>query len=84
MDRHLALCVRTEIGHHLAFLADVGQRSHNEMGQVERHRHIVLCLIGGIAKHHALVASSLVIIVLAVHAAVDIGTLLVDGSQDAT
>ena len=84
LHRHLALGIRTQVGHHLTFLADVGQGAHDEMGQIEGDRHQALRLVGGIAKHHALIASSLVLIFLTIHATVDVGTLLVDGSENAT
>ena len=35
LNRHLALGIRTQVGHHLAFLADVSQRTHDEMCQVQ-------------------------------------------------
>ena len=80
---HLAFRVGTEIGHHPSFLPDVCQRAHDEVGQVERHRHIALCLVGSIAKHHSLVACSLLLLVAIVNTSADVTTLLVDGTEDA-
>ena len=81
--RHLALGVGAQIRHLLAFVADVGQRPHDEVGQIEAHGHQVLRLVHRIAEHHALVAGSLCVLVVAVHAAVDVRTLLVNARQDA-
>ena len=53
------------------------------MGQVERQRHVVLGLVGGVAEHHALVAGALLHGVAALHAAVNVGALLMDGAQHA-
>lgn len=84
LHRHLALRVGTEIGHHLALLTDIGQRAHDEMGQIERHGHIVLRLVGGIAEHHSLIAGTLIFGLLTLDAPVDVGTLLMDGREDTT
>ena len=54
------------------------------MGQVERDGHIVLRLIGGITKHHTLVASTLLVLVAVVDTTIDVGTLLMDGTEDTT
>jgi len=83
LDGHLALGVGAQIGHLLALLTDVGQGAHDQVGQVEGDGHIVLRLIGGIAEHHALVACSLLFFIAVIYATVDVGTLLVDGTQDA-
>ena len=53
------------------------------MREIKRERHIVLSFIGGIAKHHTLVASTLVHGVFALHATIDIGTLFVDSREHA-
>ena len=83
LNRHLALGIGAEIGHHLAFLADVGQGAHDEMGQVERGGHVVLSLVGGIAEHHALVAGTLVVLLLSGDATVDVVALLMNGGEHA-
>ena len=83
LNRHLALRVGTEIGHHLAFATDVCQYHQQLVGQVERERHVVFRLVGGIAEHHALVAGPLVHGFLAFHAPVDVCTLFVDGREHA-
>ena len=51
------------------------------MRQIERHRHQVLCLVAGIAEHHALVAGTLFVLIAIVHTTVDIVALLMDGGQ---
>ena len=78
---HLALGVGTQIGHNLSLLSNLGQCTHDEVRQVERHGHQALRLVGGIAEHHTLVAGSLVFVVLAVHTTVDVLALLMDGCQ---
>ena len=82
LHRHLTLGVRTEVSHLLSLLADLGQGTHDEVCQVERHRHITLSLIGGIAEHHTLVTCSLLVLVGTVNTLIDVGTLLMDGCQD--
>ena len=79
MHRHLALGVGAQVGHLPALLAYVGQRAHYEVGQVERHRHVILGLVGGVTEHHALVAGPLLVFVAAAHAPVYVAALLVDG-----
>ena len=54
------------------------------MSQVERNGHQVLRLVGGIAEHHTLVACTLLVLIAIIYTAVDILTLLMDGSQDTT
>ena len=81
---NLALRVWTKISHHLALLADSSQLLHDQLSQVEGNRHVVVCLIGSITEHHALVASTLVLIFLTAHATVDVVTLLMDSSQHTT
>ena len=81
LNGHLTLGIRAQVGHHLAFLADVGQRTHDEVCQVQRHGHQALGLVGGISEHHTLVAGTLLVLVAIVHAAVDVLALLVDGGQ---
>ena len=85
-DSHLALGVGTEVGHLLAFAADVGEDLDDFVGQGEGKGHEGVGLVVGVAEHHALVAGSLghgVGVVLAVHAAVDVAALLVYGAEDA-
>ncbi len=81
LDGHLALAVGAQIGHHLALAAYLRQHLQQSVGEVERERHVVGSLIGGVAKHHALVASALVFKFLAIHAAVDVVALLVQGAE---
>ena len=91
LDGHLALGVGAQIGHDLAFLADVGEGAHEQMGEVERYGHVVFGFVGGITEHHALVAGTLVffrclvgsLMVDAVDTTVDVVALLMDGTEDA-
>ena len=82
--RHLALGVGAEIGHLLTLLADVCQRPHDKVSEIERDGHIVGRLIAGVAEHHSLVAGTLRLLVLAADAPIDILALLVNGSQNTT
>ena len=52
------------------------------MGQVKAHGHKALCLVSGITEHHALVASTLLVLITIIHTTVDVGTLFVNGTQD--
>ena len=79
---HLTFGVGAQIGHHLAFLADLGQGVHDQMCQVEGGRHVVVGLVGGVAKHHALIAGALFFLFLAADALVDVAALLMDGRED--
>ena len=45
--------------------------------------HAVVSLVGCIAEHHALVSGALFFRLLAFHAAVDIGTLCMNGRENA-
>ena len=93
-DSHLALgigaqigshlAVGTHIGHHPTLPADVSQHAQDAVREVERQRHAVFRLVGGIAKHHALVASTLFLWVFALHTAVDVATLLMNGIEHST
>ena len=76
---YLRLRVWTQIGHNLSFLAYLGKSLHEQVGKVERNRYIAVCLVSGIAKHHALVASSLFFFYLTRDTHVDVGTLFVNG-----
>ena len=80
---HLALRVGAQIGHLLAHAADIGQHNQYFVGQGQGEGHIGVGFVVGIAEHHALVACALVHGVFALHAAVDVGALLVDGAEDA-
>ena len=50
------------------------------MCQIQTDRHVVLCLVCGIAEHHTLIACALLVFIAIVHTSVYIGTLLVDGT----
>ena len=84
LDSHLTLGIRTQIGHLLTLLADVGQSAHDEVCQVERDGHKVLRLVGGITEHHTLIAGSLLFLVAVIDTTVDVGALLMDGTEDTT
>jgi hypothetical protein len=43
------------------------------MRNIQSQRHIILCFVGGIAKHHTLVAGALLFLLLPVNTLVDIG-----------
>ena len=82
--RYLALCIGAEIGHHLPLAADARERNHQVVSQGERQRHVVVGLIIGITKHHTLVASTLIFCINTLNTAIDVGTLLVNGTENAT
>ena len=86
LDSNLALGIGTEIGHLLALFTDARKGEDEGVRKVEGEGHVVLGLVGCISEHHALVARSLlagVLRALPVHAAGDVGTLLVEGGEDA-
>ncbi len=80
---HLALGVGAQIGHDLALAADGRELFEQGVAQGECHGYVERGLVGGIAKHHALVAGALLLGGGAVDAAVDVGALLVHGQQHA-
>jgi hypothetical protein len=41
-----------------AVLAAIGERLGEAMGELDRHRHQLVGLVGGVAEHHALVAGT--------------------------
>ena len=82
MDGNLTLGIRSQVGHHFALFADIGQHAHNQVCQVETYGHVTLRLVCGIAEHHTLVTGTLFVLVAVVHTAVDIRTLFVDGTED--
>ena len=80
-DGELALGIGPEIGHQFQLvMADIGQDFQQFVAQVQRQGHKVLRVAAGIAEHHALVAGALLLSVPALHAAVDVRALLVDGA----
>ena len=76
---HLTLGIGAQIGHLFSFATNFRQHLQQAVREVERKGHVVLCLIGGIAEHHTLVAGTLLFAVLTVHATVDVAALLVNG-----
>ncbi len=53
------------------------------MGEVEGQRHVVFGFVAGVSEHHTLVPGTLLCGDVALHTALDVGALLVDGAQDA-
>lgn len=82
-DGDLALGIGTKVGHDFAFLANGGKFTDERVAEVERERHEVVGVIDGVAKHHALVSRTLFHRIGAYHTLVDVGALLVDGTQHA-
>ena len=76
LDRDLTLAVGTQI-RQLAVLAHFGQLAAELVGQRDGSRHQFGGLVGGVAEHHALVASA-----TSIHALRDVARLLVDGRDD--
>jgi hypothetical protein len=58
LNRHLRLAVRTQVGQHAA-LAHLGQPARETMGQCDRQRHQLRCVVDRIAEHQALIARAL-------------------------
>src|SRR5579875_575010 len=91
LDCHLGLAVRAQVFED-ALLARLGQATGDAVGHGDWHRHELGRLVAGEAEHHPLVACSYLIDGVAgslrsllegpVHAAGDVGRLLVDGQQD--
>ena len=84
LNGHLAFAVGAQVGHHLPFAAYVGQLDQDFVRQIKWQRHVVVRLIGRIAKHHTLVTSTLVFRIGTLYPLVDIGRLLVDGRENTT
>ena len=57
LHRDLALSIRSEILQS-SILANLRQLQAQLVGKVDRERHIVIRLIGGVSEHHSLVAGS--------------------------
>ena len=79
---YLTLGIRAQIGHLLSFLANLSKSTHNKMGKIQGYRHQVLCFICSVTKHHSLIASSLILVILTIHTTIDVIALLVNGCQD--
>ena len=87
LDGDLALAVGAQ-ERQRPVAADRGQSPRDAVGEQDRHRHEGVRLVGGIAEHHPLVAGAELVGLLAlarlegvVHAARDVGRLLLDGGQ---
>ena len=81
LHRHLALGIGTEVAHLLALAAYLAELDEDDVRQRDGQRHQLVGLAAGVAEHHALVASALVLLLLAADALINIGTLLVDGAE---
>ena len=79
---HLALGVGAQI-RNLVALAQRCQLAQQGVGKVERERHVIRCLVARVAKHHALVASALSLLTVAVHTAVNVVALLMQRREHA-
>ena len=89
-DSHLAFGIGTKICdefaftiicHLLSFATDVGEFLDKHMGKVERERHQGLGFVDGVAEHHALVASTLMLSHLAVDTLSNVSALLMNGRE---
>ena len=82
LNGELALGIRPKVRHELELVvADIGQDLKDLVAQIQRQGHVVLRVPACVAEHHALVSGALVLPVLALHAAVDVRALLMDGAQ---
>ena len=77
----LALGIGTQVGHLLSFTTYSGKFFQQAMGEIEGKGHVVFGLVGGVAEHHSLVASPLILTVLLVDSAVDVAALFVYGRE---
>ena len=83
-DGELGLGVRAEVGHQPGLVVpDVSEGVQELVRERQGEGHVLLGVGAGVAEHHALVAGALLLGLLAGHAAVDVGALLVDGGDDA-
>ena len=83
LDGHLRLGIGTQVGHHLPFAADDGQLLEDHVREDQRRRHHLAGLVAGIAEHDALIARTLLVLLGAHDALIDVRRLFVDGRQDA-
>ena len=86
LDGDLTLRVGAQVGeraalalpsHLLGLAANLGELYEQAVREVEREGHVVGGLVAGIAEHHALIAGTLTLGLLALDTAVDVGALLV-------
>ena len=83
LDGYLALGIRTEVWHRRWLLAtDLVKLDKQQVTKLEGQRHTVVRLVGGIAEHHTLVASTLLLRNAALNATVDIDALCVESRED--
>ena len=80
--RHLALGVGAQIRKHVP-LAEFCQFNEQKVSQIEGERQITCRFGARVAKHHTLVAGTLQGTLFAVHTAVNVARLLMDGSEHA-
>ena len=85
LDRHLALAIGPQEGER-PISARFCQPAGDGVGELDRHRHQLRRLIGRVAEHHSLVAGAELVrlepqlrLQGVVHAAADVGALLLDG-----
>ena len=78
---HLALGIRTQIGHLTSLAPNISQGTQQVVCKVKAQGNVVLRLVGGIAEHHTLISCSLLFRILTVHTAVDVIALLMYGAQ---
>ena len=84
LDGHLALGVRAEVGHDLALAANLAELLKESVSQIDGEGHKFLCVAAGVAEHHALVSSALLLLVCTNDTLVNVMALLVEGRDDAT
>ena len=83
LDRDLRLGIGTQVGHHFAGTADVGQLLEDDVRKNQRSGHHLARLVAGVTEHDALVAGPLLLLGSTHDALVDVGRLLVDGRENA-
>ncbi len=59
LDGYLTLGIGAQVSHLPALLANMRKGIDYRMRHIERERHVVLRLCGGITEHHTLVARTL-------------------------
>ena len=83
LNGHLALGIRTQIRHLLTRLPNGRELAQQPMRQFERKWHVIVRLLAGIAKHHALVTRPLFLRLVAFHTLVDVRALFMNRTEHA-